>query len=300
MKKIVVLAPTGQVGFELMRALSPIGEVVAVSRQDVDFSHLDKLSERLLAIKPDVIVNATAYTAVDKAESEPEQAFLINEKLPLTLAKIANEQNALLVHYSSDYVYKGDGENFWQENDPVAPLSVYGQSKLAGDNAIMENCQNYLIFRTSWVYAARGHNFMKTMIKLAQSKESLNVVNDQIGSPTPARLIADVSAIAIVKMLASDDKAKLSGVYHLAPQGTTSWYGYAGEIFKLARQANIELALKDENFQGIPTESYPTPAKRPKNSRLNVSKLERTFDLIMPTWQNQLQPTFNEWHSYQV
>lgn len=300
MKKIVILAPKGQVGFELVRTLSPIGEVVAVSRQDVDFSHLDKLSERLLAIKPDVIVNAAAYTAVDKAESEPEQAFLINEKLPLTLAKITNEQNALLVHYSSDYVYKGDGENFWQENDPVAPLSVYGQSKLAGDNAIMENSQNYLIFRTSWVYAARGHNFMKTMIKLAQSKESLNVVNDQIGSPTPARLIADVSVITIVKMLASDDKTRLSGVYHLAPQGTTSWYGYASEIFKLARQANMDLALKDESFQGIPTESYPTPAKRPKNSRLNVSKLEQTFDLTMPTWQNQLQLTFDEWYCYQV
>lgn len=299
MKKIVVLAPTGQVGFELVRALSPIGEVVAIGRKEVDFSNLDELSERLLVIKPDVIVNAAAYTAVDKAESEPEQAFLINEKLPLTLATIVHKQNALLVHYSSDYVYKGDGENLWQENDPVAPLSVYGQSKLAGDNAIMENCQNYLIFRTSWVYAARGHNFMKTMIKLAQSKESLGVVNDQIGSPTPARLIADVSAIAIVKMLASQNKAKLSGVYHLAPQGTTSWYGYAGEIFRVARNAGVDLALKDENFHGIPTESYPTPAKRPKNSRLNVSKLEQTFDLTMPTWQNQLQLTFDEWYFYQ-
>ncbi|STZ62912.1 dTDP-4-dehydrorhamnose reductase [Moraxella lacunata] len=299
MKKIVVLAPTGQVGFELVRALSPIGEVVAIGRKEVDFSNLDELSERLLAIKPDVIVNAAAYTAVDKAESEPEQAFLINEKLPLTLATIVHKQNALLVHYSSDYVYKGDGEKFWQEDDPVAPLSVYGQSKLAGDNAIIENCQNYLIFRTSWVYAARGHNFMKTMIKLAQSKESLSVVNDQIGSPTPARLIADVSAIAIVKMLASQNKAKLSGVYHLAPQGTTSWYGYADEIFRVARNAGVDLALKDENFHGIPTESYPTPAKRPKNSRLNVSKLEQTFDLTMPTWQNQLQLTFDEWYFYQ-
>ncbi|WP_066801880.1 dTDP-4-dehydrorhamnose reductase [Moraxella oblonga] len=299
MKNIVLLAPTGQVGFELNRALSPLGKVIAIGRGQVDFTNLSELMAMIENVNPDIIVNASAYTAVDKAESEPEQAFLLNAELPKQLAKLANTLGALLVHYSSDYVYKGDGENFWQENNPVAPLSVYGQSKLAGDNAIMENCQNYLIFRTSWVYAARGHNFMKTMIKLAQSKENLNVVNDQIGSPTPARLIADVSAIAIVKMLTSDDKAKLSGVYHLAPQGTTSWYGYAGEIFKLARQANMELALKDENFHGIPTESYPTPAKRPKNSRLNVKKIEQTFDLTLPTWQSQLELTFAEWLEYQ-
>lgn len=299
MKNIVLLAPTGQVGFELNRALSPLGKVIAIGRGQVDFTNLSELMAMIKNVNPDIIVNASAYTAVDKAESEPEQAFLLNAELPKQLAKLANTLGALLVHYSSDYVYKGDGENFWQENDPVAPLSVYGQAKLAGDNAIAEHCQNYLIFRTSWVYAARGHNFMKTMIKLAQTKESLNVVNDQIGSPTPARLIADVSAIAIAKTL-QDTTGGLSGVYHLAPQGTTSWYGYAGEIFKLARQANMELALKDENFHGIPTESYPTPAKRPKNSRLNVSKLEQAFDLVMPTWQNQLQLTFNEWYSYQI
>lgn len=300
MAKFVLLAPTGQVGFELSRALAPMGDVVAIGRQNIDFSNLDTLSAMIKTISPDVIVNAAAYTMVDKAETDQEQAFLINEQLPLVLAKIANEQNALLVHYSTDYVYPGDGDSPWVESDKTAPLSVYGQSKLAGDCAIIAHCKKYLIFRTSWVYASRGNNFMKTMVKLAQSRDMLNVVNDQFGTPTPARLIAQVSALAIQKMLQkSDDMDKLSGVYHLAPTGFTNWYGFADEIFALARKANIELMLKAENFKGISTEEYPTPAKRPKNSRLDVTKLETTFGLVMPSWQSQLQLTFAEWLEYQ-
>ena len=300
MAKFVLLAPTGQVGFELSRALATMGDVVAIGRQNIDFSNLETLSAMIKTISPDVIVNAAAYTMVDKAETDQEQAFLINEQLPLVLAKIANEKNALLVHYSTDYVYPGDGDSPWVESDKTAPLSVYGQSKLAGDCAIIEHCKKYLIFRTSWVYASRGNNFMKTMVKLAQSRDMLNVVNDQFGAPTPARLIAQVSALAIQKMLQkSDDMDKLSGVYHLAPAGFTNWYGFADEIFALARKANIELMLKAENFKGISTEKYPTPAKRPKNSRLDITKLETTFGLVMPSWQSQLQLTFAEWLEYQ-
>ena len=300
MAKFVLLAPTGQVGFELSRALAPMGDVVAIGRQNIDFSNLETLSAMIKIISPDVIVNAAAYTMVDKAETDQEQAFLINEQLPLALAKIANEKNALLVHYSTDYVYPGDGDSPWVESDKTAPLSVYGQSKLAGDCAIIEHCKKYLIFRTSWVYASRGNNFMKTMVKLAQSRDMLNVVNDQFGAPTPARLIAQVSALAIQKMLQkSDDMDKLSGVYHLAPAGFTNWYGFADEIFALARKANIELMLKAENFKGISTEEYPTPAKRPKNSRLDITKLETTFGLVMPSWQSQLHLTFAEWLEYQ-
>lgn len=300
MAKFVLLAPTGQVGFELSRALAPIGDVVAIGRQNIDFSNLETLSAMIKTISPDVIINAAAYTMVDKAETDQEQAFLINEQLPLVLAKIANEKNALLVHYSTDYVYPGDGDSPWVESDKTAPLSVYGQSKLAGDCAIIEHCKKYLIFRTSWVYASRGNNFMKTMMKLAQSRDMLNVVNDQFGAPTPARLIAQVSVLAIQKMLQkNDDMDKLSGVYHLAPAGFTNWYGFADEIFALARKANIELMLKAENFKGISTEEYPTPAKRPKNSRLDITKLETTFGLVMPSWQSQLQLTFAEWLEYQ-
>ena len=300
MAKFVLLAPTGQVGFELSRALATMGDVVAIGRQNIDFSNLETLSAMIKTISPDVIVNAAAYTMVDKAETDQEQAFLINEQLPLVLAKIANEKNALLVHYSTDYVYPGDGDSPWVESDKTAPLSVYGQSKLAGDCAIIEHCKKYLIFRTSWVYASRGNNFMKTMMKLAQSRDMLNVVNDQFGAPTPARLIAQVSALAIQKMLQkSDDMDKLSGVYHLAPAGFTNWYGFADEIFALVRKANIELMLKAENFKGISTEEYPTPAKRPKNSRLDVTKLETTFGLMMPSWQSQLHLTFAEWLEYQ-
>lgn len=300
MAKFVLLAPTGQVGFELSRALATMGDVVAIGRQNIDFSNLETLSAMIKTISPDVIVNAAAYTMVDKAETDQEQAFLINEQLPLVLAKIANEKNALLVHYSTDYVYPGDGDSPWVESDKTAPLSVYGQSKLAGDCAIIEHCKKYLIFRTSWVYASRGNNFMKTMMKLAQSRDMLNVVNDQFGAPTPARLIAQVSVLAIQKMLQkNDDMDKLSGVYHLAPAGFTNWYGFADEIFALARKANIELMLKAENFKGISTEKYPTPAKRPKNSRLDITKLETTFGLVMPSWQSQLQLTFAEWLEYQ-
>lgn len=300
MNKLVILAPNGQVGFELLRSLAPLGEVIALSREDVDFILIDKLEEKIKHIAPSIIINAAAYTAVDKAESDEQAAFIINEKLPRMLAKICNDNDALLVHYSSDYVYPGNGEIPWTETDNTAPLSVYGKSKLAGDKAIISHCSKYLIFRTSWVYAARGNNFMKTMIKLAQSRESLNVVNDQFGAPTPARLIAQVTALAVAKMLEDADSAKmLSGIYHLAPSGYTSWHGFADEIFSRSKKCGVSLQLKESQFKGIPTEAYPTPAQRPKNSRMNLDKIEKTFGLTMPTWQSQLALTLEEYLQHQ-
>lgn len=301
MTTIVLLAPTGQVGFELARTLAPLGKLITIGRQQIDFAKTDALSKIIQDIKADVIVNAAAYTMVDKAQTEPAQAFLINHQLPKALANIANQQQALLVHYSTDYVYAGDGDTPWQENDPTHPLSVYGTSKLAGDQAIMQSCQNHLIFRTSWVYGARGKNFMKTMLHLAKNKECLSIVNDQFGAPTPARLIAQVSAFVIWHMLSQKPNMhQLSGIYHLATKGVTSWYAFAYEIFTLAYKHNVDLMLPLHNIQSIDSDQYPTPAKRPKNSRLNVAKLEQCFGLWMPSWQSQLELTFNEWLTYQT
>lgn len=296
MRNIILLAPTGQVGFELARALAPLGKLVTLSRNEVDFADTAAVVARVSVLAPDIIVNAAAWTAVDKAETEREAAALINATLPAALATVAQQHNAWLVHYSSDYVYPGTGNTPWQETDRTGPLSVYGQTKLAGDNAVTTQCDKHLIFRTSWVYAARGNNFMRTMLKLAQSREALNVVADQIGAPTPARLIAQVTALALQQvLLAAAEQAKAySGVYHLAPQGYCSWYDFAGEIFRLARSQGITLALKPEQFNAITTADYPTPAKRPANSRLNLTKLENTFNLQLPSWQQQLALTFAE------
>lgn len=301
MAVIVLLGPTGQVGFELARALAPLGQLHCLSRADVDFADTHAVKQKVAALQPDVIVNAAAWTAVDKAEMQSEAAYLLNAALPEALAQVAQQQDAWLVHYSSDYVYPGTGDTPWQESDNTGPLSVYGETKLAGDVAAMQHCPKHLIFRTSWVYAARGNNFMRTMLKLAQSREALNVVADQVGAPTPARLIAQVTILALQHvllqqaMLTSADKAiDYAGVYHLAPKGYCSWYDFAGEIFSLARTRGMTLALKPEQFKAITTADYPTPAKRPANSRLNVTKLEQRFNLQLPDWQQQLALTFAE------
>lgn len=296
MRNIVLLAPTGQVGFELARTLAPLGNVFTLSRSDIDFADVQAVAAKVSAFMPDIIINAAAWTAVDKAEEEQEAAFLINATLPATLARLSKEHNAWLVHYSSDYVYPGTGDMPWKETDSTAPLSVYGHTKAAGDHAVIQHCTKHLIFRTSWVYAARGNNFMRTMLKLAQAREALSVVSDQIGAPTPARLIAQVTALALQNvLLAEPEKAMTySGVYHLAPHGYCSWYDFASEIFHLAREKGMTLALQPEQFKAITTADYPTPAKRPTNSRLNLRKIEQTFSLQLPTWQQQLALTFNE------
>lgn len=285
--RILILGGNGQVGFELQRSFAPFGEVRAPSRSEVDVSDLDAVVAFIAAYQPQVILNAAAWTAVDKAEAERDAAMRLNAELPALLAGKASTLNATLVHYSSDYVYPGDGEQFWSEDSPTAPLSVYGESKLAGDEAVLTSDCRHLVFRTSWVYAARGNNFMKTMLKLGRDRDMLNIVNDQIGAPTPARLIAQLTCEALRQNIKG-------GLYHLAPQGTTSWHGFAQSIFRLAIEQGEVLAIDPETLGGIPTADYPTPAARPLNSRLSLAKLENALGLTMPDWQSQLSLTLQE------
>ncbi len=284
--RILLLGKNGQVGWELQRSLAPLGELIALDRHSTDYcgdlSQPDAVAQTVKTLKPTVIVNAAAYTAVDKAETETELAYTINAKAPEALAQAAKQTGAWLVHYSTDYVFNGSGNQAWQETDAVAPLSVYGQSKLAGEQAIQAAEGLHLIFRTSWVYAARGNNFAKTMLRLAKERDQLSVINDQIGAPTGAELLADVTAHAIRSGL---QKPELSGLYHLAAAGETSWYDYARYVLDYARQRDIELKIAENAISAIPTRAYPTPAQRPLNSRLNIEKLQNQFDLKLPDWQ---------------
>ena len=285
--KILLLGKNGQVGWELQRSLAPLGQVLALDSKSLDYcgdlSDLQGLAATVQRFAPDVIVNAAAYTAVDKAESEPDQALRVNAEAPAVLAAEALKLNALLVHYSTDYVFAGDGETPWQESDPVGPLSVYGATKLAGERAIQSSGCSHLIFRTSWVYAARGNNFAKTMLRLARERDSLNVIDDQFGTPTGADLLADVTAHAI---RATRQQPHLSGVYHLAPAGETTWYRYARFVLEQAHAAGVQLQVSPASVGAIATAAYPTPAKRPANSRLNTQKLQSAFSLHLPEWQD--------------
>lgn len=292
---IFITGGNGQVGFELQRQFAPFGTILAPTRQELDLTNAEAVDAYLAKHQPGLILNAAAYTAVDKAESEPQQAKRLNAELPAQLAEYAAKQGIPLVHYSTDYVYPGNGETPWQEDSPTGPLSVYGQTKLEGDNAIAESGANYLIFRTSWVYAARGHNFMKTMLRLGRDRDALKIVDDQIGAPTPARLIAQVTVLAFTPHASRFTPHVISGIYHLAPRGETSWHGFACEIFKQAGKLNEKLTIQAERVSGIPTSDYPTPAQRPLNSRLALNKLENALGIIMPTWQSQLALTLQEY-----
>lgn len=285
--KILLLGKNGQVGWELQRSLAPLGELIALDSQSShycgDFTHLAGLAQTVQAIAPDVIVNAAAHTAVDKAESEPELARTINAFAPGVLAAEAKKIGAWLVHYSTDYVFDGAGNAPWLETDTPAPLSVYGNTKLEGENAIIASGCQHLIFRTSWVYAARGGNFAKTMLKLAQERDALKVINDQIGAPTGADLLADVTAHAIRTAI---DKPNVRGLYHLVAAGETSWHGYANFVIDFARQAGLSVKVAHEAIAPVPTSAFPTEAKRPLNSRLDTRKLQNSFDLKLPHWQS--------------
>jgi len=286
--KILLFGKNGQVGFELHRTLSLLGTVTAPSSSELDLTHEDALNRYLNTLKPELIVNAAAWTAVDDAEERQAEAERLNSGLPEQLAAYAAAENIRLVHYSSDYVYPGSGETPWQENSPTGPLSHYGKTKLAGDQTIEQSGADYLIFRTSWVYSARGNNFMKTMLRLAKSKTELNIVADQIGAPTPARLIAQITTLAIHSQLGK-------GLYHLTPRGETSWHGFAREIFKRAAGAGVVQTLNPESARPIPTSAYPTPAPRPLNSRMDVTKLEQALTIQLPDWQSQLALTLGEY-----
>lgn len=284
--KILLLGKNGQVGWELQRSLAPLGEVVAPASDSVDFCgdlrDLDGIAATVRSVAPDVIVNAAAYTAVDRAESEEPLCRTVNALAPGVLAREAARSGALFVHYSTDYVFDGSGEQPWSESDPTGPLSVYGQSKLEGEQAIVAAGCRHLIFRTSWIYAARGNNFAKTMLRLAAERERLSVVNDQIGAPTGAELLADVTAHAIRATLVSPE---LSGIYHLAAAGQTSWHGYARFIIESARQAGMNLTVAPEAIDAVDSTAFTVIAPRPKNSRMALHKLQQAFGLELPEWQ---------------
>ncbi|WP_411960588.1 dTDP-4-dehydrorhamnose reductase [Pseudomonas mandelii] len=280
--KILLLGKNGQVGWELQRSLAPLGELIALDRNTGgDLSDLDALRTTIRQVRPDFIVNAAAYTAVDKAESETELADRVNGHASQVMAEEAVSLDAWLIHYSTDYVFSGQGSTPWQETDAVAPVNRYGASKLAGEQAITASGCKHLIFRTSWVYSTRGNNFGKTMLRLAKDREILSVIADQIGTPTGADLIADVTALAIQQVL---HRPELSGLYHLAASGEVSWHGYATHVIEFAKANGEKLVVMAVN--PIETTAYPTPARRPLNSRLNTQKLRDNFSLHLPDWRS--------------
>ena len=293
--KILLLGKNGQVGWELQRSLAPLGELVALDADSPkmcgDFTHPEELARTVRTVAPDVIVNAAAHTAVDKAESEPELARTINALAPGVLAEEALRLRAWLIHYSTDYVFDGSGNKPWLETDATAPLSVYGATKLEGEQLIQRSGCNHLIFRTSWVYGARGGNFAKTMLKLARERDSLSVIDDQIGAPTGADLLADVTAHAI---RTARQRPELSGLYHLVAGGETSWHAYASFVIDYARRAGVALKVAPDAIKAVPTSAFPTPAKRPHNSRMDTTKLRRTFDLHLPSWENGVERMLSE------
>ena len=288
--KILLFGKNGQLGWELQRSLAPLGELLALSTNSTthcgDFSNLEGIRKTVVDFAPDMIVNAAAYTAVDKAESEPELANQINAAAPQLLAQEAQRLGAWLIHYSTDYVFDGSGQQFWTEKDIPNPLSVYGKTKFAGEQAIQQTNCKHLIFRTSWVYAARGGNFAKTMLRLAKERTSLNVIADQFGAPTGADLLADVTALCINHIQNKPDSdANLSGIYHLTAAGVTTWFDYASLVIENARQQGAAIMVASQDIKPIPTSAYPLPAPRPSNSRLNSQHLQNTFNLKLPAWQ---------------
>jgi len=287
--KLLLFGKSGQVGWELQRALALLGELVAFGSDGADFTRPDALADIVRRVRPDVIVNAAAHTAVDKAESEPERAQAINADAPGVLAREAGALGACLVHYSSDYVFDGSGSTPRDESAPTAPLSAYGRSKLAGEERIRASGCKHLILRTSWVYGARGGNFARTMLRLAGERERLTVIDDQIGAPTGAELLADITAHALRRLR---ERPELAGTYHAAAAGETSWHGYASFVIDWAR-ANA-LPLKVQAVDPIPTSAYPTPARRPLNSRLDTRKLRECFDLVLPPWQTGVERMLTE------
>lgn len=288
--KILLFGKGGQVGWELQRSLAPLGDVVALDADSPglcgDFSSPKRLAETVRMVGPDVIVNAAAHTAVDTAESEPELARTINAVAPGVLAEEAERLGAWLVHYSTDYVFDGSGQRPWSESDTPAPINVYGRTKLEGERLVAARCSRHLIFRTSWVYAARGGNFARTMLRLAQERETLTVIDDQVGAPTGADLLADVTAHAVRQAQHQQD---LAGLYHLAAAGETSWHGYAQLVIERVRCSPKAPALKVLTVVPVPSIAFPTPALRPLNSRLATDRLRSAFDLNLPPWQQGVE-----------
>ncbi|MFM0078446.1 dTDP-4-dehydrorhamnose reductase [Paraburkholderia sediminicola] len=286
----LVTGSNGQVGFELRRSLAPLGRVVALDRADCDLLRTSDLRRIVRAVRPDVLVNPAAYTAVDKAESDIDVAYAVNGTAVGVLAEEAKSLGCLLVHYSTDYVFDGRKESAYVESDPVNPESAYGKSKLAGEDAIAAVGGTALVIRTSWVAGAHGSNFAKTMLRLAQEREHLRVVADQFGAPTTAALIADVTAQIVARhWLFADRDAFASGLYHLVASGETNWHEYATAVLAYAAAKGVVLRSDPAHIEPIPASAYPLPAPRPANSRLDTSKLRETFGIHLPDWHQGVQ-----------
>lgn len=283
---ILLLGRNGQLGFELQRALAPVGTVMATDRKQGDLTDASGLHRLVCETRPDVIVNAAAYTAVDRAETEAATARAVNAEAPAALAAAAHAVDALLVHYSTDYVFAGDGSDFYVETDTPDPINVYGASKLAGEQAIRDSNTRAIILRTSWVVGAHGNNFVKTMLRLASEKTALEVVADQFGAPTSAALLADASAHII--RAAATDPARIPGpgLYHLAAGGVTNWHELARHVIEQARRAGCPVTVAPDAIAPITTADWPTPAKRPANSRLDTNKARQQFDIHLPDWRH--------------
>lgn len=296
---ILLLGKDGQIGRELRRSLSPIGKLTAWGRSDTDLSDLSKLSSALQGLQPDMLINAAAYTAVDRAESESESARVVNAESVGVLARYAKKINAMLVHYSTDYVFDGCGNGKFRETDATGPLNVYGRTKLEGEKEILASGCRHLIFRTSWVFSVHGANFPKTMLRLAAERDALEVVADQVGAPTSAELIADVTSLVLYRLKTNQKIAdSVSGLYHLAAAGETSWHGFACMLLAEAMAQDMKLKAMPDAVRPILTKDYKTAALRPLNSRLDCSKLESAFELDLPDWRLhakrlvwQLKPT---------
>ena len=292
--KILITGADGQVGFELKRTLAPLGEIIALVRADLDLSDAAATLTVLDKYQPDIIVNPAAYTAVDKAESDVELAYAVNAQAAGVMAHWAQKHGALMIHYSTDYVFDGTKSGAYVESDLIAPQSVYGASKAQGEQLVRKACAAHFIFRTSWVFGAYGVNFLKTMLNLMKTRDALNVVNDQFGAPTSAFLLADVTAHVLRDAWLKRRNGVLPdyGTYHLTASGVTSWHGYAQYIATLAEQAGLELKMSSAQIKGIPSSEYPTPAKRPANSQLDTSLLQNTFGLHLPDWQDAVRHAF--------
>lgn len=292
--RILLTGKNGMVGWELNRSLLPLGEVIAIGRDEMDFSKPDRLRDVVQEVSPDIIVNAAAYTAVDKAEKEESMAALINSEAPRVLAEEAQRIGALLVHYSTDYVFDGTKDTPYVEDDIPNPINAYGRTKLEGERAIQGSGADYLIFRTSWVYAERGNNFLNTMLRLMKEKETLSIVDDQVGAPTWARTIADSTAHCIKQLMREKKQQEISsGIYNLTNTGETSWHGFASKIAENMKKISNGKKIIVNRLEPISSNDYPTPAKRPNNSRLSTEKLKDNFSLNIPEWNYALELCVN-------
>lgn len=291
--KILVTGKNGQVGYELRRSLASLGEVVAVDVEDCDLTDTADIVSLVEKIKPSLIINSAAYTAVDKAQTEPKIAYAINATAPKVLAAQANLLHIPIIHYSTDYIFDGTKNGVYVEDDLANPQSIYGRTKWQGEKNVRAMCSQHVILRTSWVFGVHGSNFLKTILKLAQERDELKIIADQFGAPTSARLLANSTA-EIAKQLLRGDAARTAGTYHLVGAGETTWHGYASKVVELANALGVKTKVQAKDIQPIPTEAYPLPAPRPKNSRLSTAKIRVAFGIEIPDWSFDVEQVLKQ------